>query len=241
MAIGKRLLSLIPPSVKGALRYTRGHHSDFYPFGFAMNGQTARLEAVRQIFYKCGIQSIIETGTFRGTTTEWLAGFGVPVTTVESYRPAFEFSVRRLRRRENVSIRFGTSVEVLREHLPTVGRDTPTMFYLDAHWEGHLPLAEELDTICATLTRFVIVVDDFEVPGDSGYSFDNYGPGKALTGGYLDACNGRHLSRFYPTVPSSEETGGRRGWIVLTSAPLFVAALSTIPLLQSGEGLKSAA
>jgi hypothetical protein len=80
------LTNLLPPSLIGTLRYVRGLHSDFYPFGFPMNGQTARLEAVRQIFYRCGIQSIIETGTFRGTTTEWLAAFDVPVITIESHR-----------------------------------------------------------------------------------------------------------------------------------------------------------
>ena len=138
--------------------------TDFYPFGFAMNGQTARLEAVRQVIYRCGIQSIIETGTFRGTTTEWLAGFGVSVVTIESHAPTFEFAVRRLRRFKNVCVRMGSSSDILPKYLPSIGRATATMIYLDAPWEGHLPLAEELAAICRCLDRFVIVVDEFEVP-----------------------------------------------------------------------------
>ena len=226
------LLNLVPASLKGSLRHARGHHSDFYPFGFAMNGQTARLEAVRQVFYGCRIQSIIETGTFRGTTTEWLAGFGVPVMTIESHAPTFEFAVRRLRNFKNVSVRMGSSSDVLSKYLPSIGRATPTMIYLDAHWEGHLPLAEELDTICSCLDHFVIVIDDFEVPRDPGYTFDDYGPGKALTADYLNRSAGRSLARFYPSVPSIEETGIRRGWIVLTGDATFVEALSTNVLLR---------
>jgi len=226
------LMSLVPASVKGSLRHARGLHSDFYPFGFAMNGQTARLEAVREIFYRCGIRSIIETGTFRGTTTEWLAGFGVSVMTIESHAPTFEFAIRRLRRFENVSVRLGSSSDILREYLPSVGRATPTMIYLDAHWEGHLPLAEELAAICRCLDRFVIIVDDFEVPADPGYSFDDYGPGNALTADYLESSAGRSLARFYPSVPSKEETGNRRGWIVLTGDATFIETLSTITLLR---------
>lgn len=226
------LMSFVPASVKGSLRHARGLHSDFYPFGFAMNGQTARLEAVRQIFYRCGIQSIIETGTFRGTTTEWFAGFGATVMTIESYAPAFEFSVRRLRRFKNVSVRLGSSSDILPEYLPSVGRTVPTMIYLDAHWEGHLPLAEELATICRHLDRFVVIVDDFEVPGDPGYTFDDYGPGKALTAAYLENSAGRGLTRFYPSVASTEETGVRRGWVVLTGDPAFIETLATMELLR---------
>ena len=227
------LMKYIPAKVKGSLRHMRGHHSDFYPWGAALNASTARLEAVRQIFYRCAIQSIIETGTFRGTTTEWFAQLGVPVVSIESHPPTFEFAIRRLKRFDNVTVLPGSSTDILPTYLGSlVDRSAPTLIYLDAHWEGHLPLAEELDVISRTLERFVIVVDDFEVIGDPGYSFDNYGPGKALNAEYLDRCAGRDLARFYPSVPSNQETGTRRGWIVLTKDPEFIKILSTIDLLR---------
>ena len=226
------LLSFVPAAIKGSLRHSLGHHSDFYPFGFAMNGQTARLEAVRQIFYRCAIRSIIETGTYRGTTTEWFARLGVPVVTIESHAPTFEFATRRLKPFENVSIWFGNSSTVLPDYLPSAS--TPAMIYLDAHWEGYLPLTEELASICRLIDRFVVIVDDFQVPDDPGYSYDNYGPGKALNAEYLDACVGGDLARFYPSVPSKEETGLRRGWVVLTKDIIFIEALSSMPLLRRG-------
>ena len=59
--------------------------------------------------------------------------------------------------------------------------------YLDAHWAEELPLAEELCIVASAWTRCVVMVDDFQVPGDSGYAYDDYGPGLALTEDYLPA------------------------------------------------------
>jgi hypothetical protein len=53
-------------------------------------------------------------------------------------------------------------------------------FHLDAHWEGDLPLQEEIEIILGRFPNFLIMIDDFRVPGDSGYGFDDYGRGKML-------------------------------------------------------------
>ena len=58
-------------------------------------------------------------------------------------------------------------------------REQTLFIYLDAHWEEDLPLAEELAVIARATTRCIVMIDDFQVPGD-GYAYDNYGPGKAL-------------------------------------------------------------
>lgn len=232
MNIAREIGRFLPPGVKGWARYVRGSHEDFYPFGTAMNGQTARLEATREIFYKCQIKLIIETGTFRGTTTEWLARLGAPVISVELHPPSYEFSKRRLAQFGNVSLKLGNSVDVLRSVLPQCDPAAPTLIYLDAHWEDYLPLREEIDLISSRLENFAIIVDDFQVPGDSGYTFDDYGPGKALTEDYLRGCKNRQLEKFYPAVPSIEETGNRRGWIVLTANKAIVAILNSISLLR---------
>jgi predicted O-methyltransferase YrrM len=232
MPIAAQLKEFIPPALKGWARFLRGSHKDLYPFGFAMNGQTARLEATRQILFGCQIKAIIETGTFRGTTTEWFAQFGVPVNSIEAHAPTYEFAKRRLGHLGNVSVEFGDSVRVLESLMPKIAKAAPTFVYLDAHWENYLPLRDEIDLICAHLTKPVILIDDFEVPGDPGYTFDNYGPGKALTEDYLRACKFNQLEKFYPAVPSAEETGGKRGWIVLAGDPAMIQALNRINLLK---------
>jgi hypothetical protein len=232
MLFEQKLRHLIPAWLKGWIRYKRGLYTDFCPFGFAMNGQTARLEAVREIIYHCQIKRIVETGTFRGTTTEWFSEFGIPVISIEAHAPSYEFSKRRLAQFSNVLVKHANSVDALKAILPEFTKSGPVFIYLDAHWDAQLPLREELRLIDSNLQHFVILIDDFEVPGDSGYTFDNYGIGKALTEGYLRTCAADHLVKYYPSIPSHNETGGRRGWIVLTRSSEMSEYLDKIPLLR---------
>ena len=235
------LRNAIPAQFRSWARFKCGRFEDFYPYGFAMNGQTSRLEAVREIIYDCQIKQIIETGTFRGTTTEWLAEFGVPVISIEAHDSFYEFSKRRLAKFTNVSVQHANSADALKAILPTLPKTMPTLLYLDAHCEMFLPLGEELRLICSHLEEFVVLIDDFEVLDDPGYAFDNYGPGKALTEGYLRANEAEHLHKFYPSIPSNNETGRRRGWIVLTCSDAISKRLEKISLLRRGHGQKSPA
>jgi hypothetical protein len=75
----------------------------------------------------------------------------------------------------------------------------------------------------------VVVIDDFEVPGDPGYAFDDYGAGKALTSEYISGMIERFkLRAYYPTKPSTCETGAKRGCVVLAHR-----TLSDVSLLRS--------
>ena len=150
----------------------------FYPWGFAMNSMTSRLEATRQLIYGLHIQRIIETGTYRGTTTEWFAQFGIPVETVEINERFFAFSQVRLAGFRNVTVSLTSSVPFLQARK---GTSDSTLFYLDSHWENHLPLREELELIFAKYPNSVVLIDDFKVPGDDGYGFDHYAADKELT------------------------------------------------------------
>lgn len=68
---------------------------------------------------------------------------------------------------------------------------------------------------------YVLLMDDFQVPGDVGYEYDDYGPGKALTVDYLAPVVRRHgLSVFFPKADSTEETGKKRGYCVVASPKL---------------------
>ncbi len=65
----------------------------------------------------------------------------------------------------------------------------------------------------------MVVIDDFRVPDDEGYRFDDYGPGKALTWDYVGPIAERYgATAAYPATPSAEETGARRGCVVLARA-----------------------
>lgn len=223
---------ILPPRTSAWLRYAQGDQRFFYPWGYAMNGQISRLEATRQILYRCGIRHIVETGTYRGTTTEWLATFKIPVTTIEIDERNYYFSRQRLKHCQNVFVERGNSVEVLTRLATQIDTSLPTFFYLDAHWHDYLPLRDEMALILSHFSAPVIMIDDFKVPGQAGYKYDDYGPGKALTAEYLEACLPPETHLFYPATPPEQETGHPRGWVVVTPDPAMEARLGTVEQLR---------
>lgn len=226
------ILRAFPEKLRGAIDYHIGHHSLFYPWGGPMNGQTARLEAVRALVFEVQPKLIVETGTFRGTTTQWLAQLGFPVISVEVNRRYHEFSRRRLEHMRNVSVRLGNSVDFLKEMIVDTGAvPATTVFYIDSHWGKHLPLRSEMETIFRRFTEFVVIIDDFKVENDDGYAYDDYGPGQQLTIELLLSYDLPGMSVFFPSVAGKRETGARRGAVFVTASPTITNKLCRQPLL----------
>ena len=186
---------------------------DFGP----LNGQAGRQALVEEILALCQPQAIIETGTYLGTTSKWFAErTSVPILTVESHPDRHKEARAALQHRPHVHAVAGDSRDLLRSwagdaELP----NDNCFFYLDAHWNQDLPLVEELDVIVEHFVDPIIMVDDFEVPGDEGYGFDEYGPGRALTLEIIPSTLRTSFVPLFPTLLSSHETGYRRGTVVL--------------------------
>ncbi len=202
-------------------------------FGGPLNGSAFRREVFEEVVRLCEIGAVVETGTFRGNTSEYFASLSLPVFTVEVSPRYFTFAQHRLRRCPNVEVFHGDSRSVLnllaaRPGLP----DRPTFFYLDAHWYDDLPLREEVALVFDRWERAVIMVDDFEVPGDAGYQFDDYGNGRKLSLDYLLRGDVANYSVFFPALPSAEESPPRRGWVVLARDGLTVDRLRTMARLR---------
>jgi hypothetical protein len=180
--------------------------------------------------------AIVETGTYLGTTTECLAGTGLPVFTVEANPHIYGFAKARLRKRSNVTLLQEDSRTALPQLFdgPLAPFAGATLFiYLDAHWKADLPLAKELETVFNRCPSAVVMVDDFLVPHDSGYGYDDYGPGSALTPAYIAAALAAHgLAAFYPSRLAARESGARRGCVVLARADMHGDALDALPLLR---------
>lgn len=84
----------------------------------------------------------------------------------------------------------------------------------------------------------VIVIDDFEVPSDLGYGFDDFGSGKRLSVDYLRTVSGNFdLYVFFPRAPSSEETGNKRGAAFITTSSAIAAKLKSLTELRFFEVL----
>jgi len=91
-----------------------------------------------------------------------------------------------------------------------------TFFYLDAHHFASVPLRDEIAQIAGDWSEFVAMIDDFQVPGDDGYGFDSYGDVGSLSLPYVADCLSEHdLAAFFPSASSAEETGQKRGCVVI--------------------------
>ena len=201
------------------------------PYPRAFNGQMGRRALFLDLCYRLPFSAAIETGTFGGETTEFLlASLSVPVFSVELERDRFELSEARLAGYKQLRLRHGDS----REFLRTLAKDvscpsSEVFFYLDAHWNQDLPLREELQVIFSHWSRTVVMIDDFQVPLDAGYGFDAYGHDQTLCLEFLASVLPAGTGVFFPTLPSGDETGARRGCVVLASATDVISRLEACP------------
>jgi predicted O-methyltransferase YrrM len=217
---------------------------DYYRFpelrlgwGGPFNGQSNRVQIFKAIMAYARPAAIIETGTYLGATTYFLAGVGLPVYSIEGNPRNYGFARARLWWKLNVKLRQGDSRAELKKlfegPLDSL-RNSPLLFYLDAHWDADLPLAEEIDIIFDRTPNAVVMIDDFEVPSDPGYGYDDYGPGKALNAEYIATLVKTYdLAVFYPSAPSHEDTGLRRGCAILCKASVLGRKFEAIELLRS--------
>lgn len=206
----------------------------YHPGDGGLNGQSGRKLLVKSLFEQFQFATVVETGTHFGATTGYFATeYGVPVHTCEVTPRYARVASHLLRELPDVHVHELDSRALIRE-LVADGQalSLPTFFYLDAHWREDLPLAEELDLVASNWTEWVALVDDFQVPHDAGYGFDDYGNGLRLTLDYVAPVLQRHrLRAFFPARPSSEETGARRGCVVI-GAPHLSSALANSSLLR---------
>lgn len=200
------------------------------------NGQRCRQRIFSDLMTRVAFKAIVETGTFRGTTTEFLATFGLQVYTVEANARFYAYSTLRLfRHRHNIHRYQGDSPTFLRglaynEHFPT----SKVFFYLDAHGGEHLPLREEIEVIFTNWNGIVVMVDDFQVPG-TDYGYDDYGPGEVLNMSYLEPIQYLQLHAFFPAAEAKQETGAKRGCVVLCRDEALKNTLSEIDTLTPWE------
>jgi hypothetical protein len=231
---------IILSRILGATDYVR-FPSRATAWGGPFNGQPARQALFRDMVAKLRPYAIVETGTYLGTTTEFLAQTGLPVYTIEADPRNYGFVRARFWRTHNaITVLCGDSRAALRKLLDGPLRDIAhqrLFFYLDAHWNEDLPLAEEIDIVFGRCPLAVVMIDDFQVPSDDGYGYDDYGPGKALISEYIAPALSEHrLQAFYPSTPSAEEGGSRRGCVVLAKEDIHESALALIQLLRiAGE------
>jgi hypothetical protein len=201
-----------------------------------LNGQRLRKLVFASLAKAIPFEVVVETGTWIGDSTGYLATtMNLPVYSCELHRIPHTIAKMRLTEFPRVHLELKDSRSFLRGLAVTSVAQRRCLFYLDAHWHSDLPLAEELSIIAGTWRDYVIVVDDFRVPGDDGYHFDTYGRGRSLSMRDFGSEFAKHgLVAFFPASPSVEETGYRRGYVVLAPQGMLADTVDRV------EGLRRA-
>jgi hypothetical protein len=226
----------LPPELIGTLEfYLRPHLKT--SLGGPFNGQQIRQTIFLELLSTFKFAAIIETGTYRGGTTQFFATRSLlPVFTVEKNPRLYCYSKRRLSYLKNVHVELNDSRVFLESiaYNPNVPKSN-VFFYLDAHWDNNFPAFEEIETIIRFWTSSIIMIDDFRVPGDNGYIYDDYGSGNSLSLESMPSLAQLQLNAFFPAKPSELETGAKCGCVVLVPPGESTSKMSTVRSLKRYE------
>jgi hypothetical protein len=176
-----------------------------------LNSQAQRRRVVERLVERFEPAEIVETGTLHGASAAFLAGFGIPVFTIELRPENVLISKRKLRSFANITLLWGDSVDGL-GILAMEGSLSRPLSYLDAHWHGRSPLSSEISVLLSRTSEGVIVIDDVVVEDDPGYGYDTY-EGRPISLDLLELPE--DVLAAYPAGPSAMESGERRGTVYL--------------------------
>ena len=141
----------------------------------SFNGDTFIEQEFLALKERFAISTAIETGTCFGSTTKFLAQHFKKVVTIEINEGYLQIARKFIGSLDNVESFCGASENILDGILQhEAAGETHILFYLDAHWDNHCPLKDELRIIAGHATRPVIAIHDFQVPGQPGLKFDSY-------------------------------------------------------------------
>lgn len=153
----------------------------FIPYSFrkykndAFHGDIIWQNLVRELSEVLDFTSFVETGTFRATTTLFLANifFEIPIFTIEIKKKLVKESKWRLRKVSNAQVIKGSSSEIIPHLIKEDKLGIFPFFFLDAHSGTIPPINDELKAI-NRLEKAIIMIDDFKVPSKSEFKFNSY-------------------------------------------------------------------
>jgi len=156
---------ILKESYKGSNRMIKGAFEDRF-----------LREELHRLLEAFNIDTIIETGTYKGWSTDLLAQTGKKVITIEINSEYHEIAKDFNYDHENIEFYLGSSEDILEKLIPVNG-DNNILFFLDAHWEEYWPILDELSLIQRKGIKPVIIIHDFYVPDEKGrakFGFDQY-------------------------------------------------------------------
>jgi hypothetical protein len=125
---------------------------------------------------KFDIKYFFETGSWKGYSSNIASKYFEKVFSCEVDEGLFNEAVMNNQNNSNVSLFKGNSPLILNTIVTREHEDS--IFFLDAHWYGYVPLNDELSVIKSVGIKPVIVIHDFFTPtgdGSSKFEYDKYG------------------------------------------------------------------
>ena len=121
---------------------------------------------IEKIAAEFGVDSFVETGTYKGETTIWASSRFRQVYTIENYRPTYDQTTAMHGHLRNVDFLYGHSATTLPGVLRKLAGDG--IFWLDAHWMGEgsygetdeCPVLNELRLLNESSNPHFILIDD---------------------------------------------------------------------------------
>lgn len=192
--------------IKPYIYFDRWHIQPF-------NGQAQRMSTISKICRDFSPNVGIETGTYLGSSTPYLAAMvSEEMYTIEIDPSAGAQANERFKKNHpnsRIQLRMGDSVS---EIVKILGRVDPkskrVVAYLDAHWYEAVPTTQEIEALINWGGSWIAIIDDFKVQSDPLYKFDVYGSveiGPAI----LPSNSG--ISLYVTNQPAYRETGRRKG------------------------------
>lgn len=121
---------------------------------------------------------IVETGTYLGLGSTLFFAKNNPdlkIYTCEINKKYYLEAKKNLRKFKNVYLYHKDSRKFLKFLIEKNVLGERPLIFLDSHWENDFPLGEEVKIISEKIASCVILIDDFKIPKDSRFRFDDYG------------------------------------------------------------------
>lgn len=176
-------------------------------------------EEMKKIINAFGVELVIETGTYKGASTNWFAKNVDKVCTCELNAKYFNEALSYLTAEghDNFSIFKGNSPEGLEMFLEeNIGKNI--LVFLDAHWYNYCPLMDELEVIENSDQKPILVIHDFKVEGEHELPekhYDSYNDQDYEWSWIKDAVEDIYGEDGYEKYYNSKATGSQRGCLFI--------------------------
>jgi hypothetical protein len=164
------------------------------------------------------INVAVETGSCMYSTTKWLGDNFQKVLTVEINNDFAKFGRNKISGSMNVFPFIDDSVAWINNTLKNIiYKEDRCIYFLDAHWNEHCPLLEEIEGIANIKQQPpIIVIHDF-FTGNEEFGYDSY-KGQPFTWDWISPsikALSEKIGVEYKHYFNKEATGAKRGLIYI--------------------------